>query len=288
MMTTHNAALPILDIWKDYFLADRNEGLGSSYERIMLNRKLSELYDRFRFDSCLEAPSFGFTGLSGINSLWLATQHGVDVTVVDTDQERLDLIQDVWQEAGVQMNPVFVQDYTRLPFDDKSVDFSWNFASLWFVDDPALFLQEMTRVTRKLILISVPNRNGTGYRLRKYLAKDEFGRLLNEAAIAPKTIIERMASLNWELVEWEYIDCPTWPDIAMKKEDFLALLHLSWLLKFLNKDGGEPAYYSIMDYYSGKNSSFDQDMLRYATFEKYAPRWFKYFWAHHTYFVFRV
>jgi hypothetical protein len=53
MTNVQNAALPILDTWKDYFLVDRNEGLGSSYERIMLNRMLSELYEIGRA-SCRE------------------------------------------------------------------------------------------------------------------------------------------------------------------------------------------------------------------------------------------
>lgn len=285
-MSTQNTALPILDTWKDYFLVDRNEGLGSSYERIMLNRKLSELHERYEFTTALEAPSFGFTGLSGINSLWLTKQHGVNVTVTDTDKERLELIEGVWGEAGVKMTPVYVEDYLKLPFKENSFDFSWNFASLWFADDPEVLLKELTRVTGRHILISVPNQMGLGYRLRKYLAKGEFEKLLKESAIVPKTIIFWMRTLNWKLVEWDYIDCPSWPDIAMKKEDFLKLIHMKWLLRFFNKEGGEPAFYSIIDYYTGKNPNFEQEMLKYAWVEKYGPRFVKYFWAHHKYFLF--
>jgi hypothetical protein len=186
---THNAALPILDIWKTYFEVDRNEGLGSSYERIMLNRKLSAWQQRYGFKTALEAPSFGFTGLSGINSLWLAKQHGVAVTVVDTDQERLNLIQGLWQEANVAMAPVCVANYQRLPMETKSVEFSWNFAALWFAGDPMTFLAELARVTRQVMVISVPNQQGLGYCLRKYLAKGEFERLLNEQAIAQTLLI---------------------------------------------------------------------------------------------------
>jgi len=286
IMNTQNAALPILDIWKDYFLVDRNEGLGSSYERIMLNLKLRELYERYEFKTALEAPSFGFTGLSGINSLWLTKQYGVDVTVVDTDKERLDLIQGVWGEAGIQMNPAYVEDYLELPFEDNSFDFSWSFASLWFADNPEVLLKELMRVTRRVILISVPNQKGLGYRLRKYLAKGEFEKLLKESAIVPKMIISQMESLDWKLVEQGYIDCPSWPDIAMKKEDFLKLIHMKWLLRFLNKGAVEPAFHSIMDYYTGKNPNFEQEMLKYAWVEKYGPRFVKYFWAHHKYFLF--
>lgn len=286
MSVPQNAALPILDTWKSYFQDDRNEGLGSSYERIMLNQQLSAWQQRYGFTTALEAPSFGFTGLSGINSLWLTKQHGVAVTVADTDQERLDLIQGLWQEAGVRMTPLCVAQYSTLPLKSKSVDFSWNFASLWFAEEPAAFLQELTRVTRQVIVLSVPNQHGSGYRLRKYLSKGEFERLLNEAAITPKNFIAWMENLHWRLVAWDYIDCPPSPDIAMKKEDFLKLIGLQGVIKWFQKPGGQPADYSIMEYYTGKNPQFEQQMLAHAWVEKYAPRWVKYVWAHHKYFVF--
>jgi SAM-dependent methyltransferase len=285
-MSIQQAALPILDTWKEYFLVDRNEGLGSSYERIMLNRMLGKLYERYTFKTTLEAPNFGFTGLSGINSLWLTKQYGVDVTVTDTDQERLDLIQGVWGEAGLQMTPVYVENYLKLPFADRAFDFSWNFAALWFVEDLATFLKEFTRVTRRVIVIGVPNQNGLGYRLRKYLAQGEFEKLLRESAIVPQTIIAQMEQLKWKLVAWDYIDVPPFPDIAMKKEDFVKLLRLEWLLRFLKKQGGKPAFYSIMDYYTGKNPDFEQEILKHAWVERSAPRFIKSFWAHHKYFVF--
>jgi SAM-dependent methyltransferase len=286
-MSEQNAALPILDIWKDYFTIDRNEGLGSSYERIMLNRKLSQLHQRYGFTTLLEAPSFGFTGLSGINSLGVAQQHGVHATVADTVQERLELIQGLWQEANTPMTPAYIESYSRLPFEKKSFDCSWNFASLWFAEDPDRLLQELARVTRRVIILSVPNQHGLGYRLRKYIAKDTFGELLNESAIVPKRIISQMRDCCWMLVERDYIDVPPFPDIAMKKEDFAKLLHMEWLLRlFAKRQDGTPAYYTIMDYYTGQDPEFAAEMLKHAWVERYAPRFVKYFWGHHIYLVF--
>ncbi len=225
-MTAPNAALPILDIWRDYFLVDRNEGLGSSYERIMLNRLLSALCQQYGVTNALEAPSFGFTGLSGINSLWLTKQHGVDVTLADTNQERLELIQQLWREANVSLTPAYIENYSALPFADQSFQFSWNFAAIWLLDQPEQFLRELTRVTRQVILIAVPNQHGLGYYMRKWLAKGEFGKILHESAAVPQHLIAWMDSLHWKMVAWDYLDVPSWPDIAMKKEDFTALLHL--------------------------------------------------------------
>lgn len=286
-MTEHNTALPILDIWKDYFTVDRNEGLGSSYERIMLNRLLGSLQQRYGFTTLLEAPSFGFTGLSGINSLGVAQQYNVRATVVDTNRERLTLIQGLWQEAQTPVTLVPVENYLQLPFENKAFDCSWNFASLWFAEDPDRLLQELTRVTRNVIIISVPNQHGLGYWLRKYLSKGDFERLLNESAISKKRIVSQFNACEWKLVEWGYIDVPPFPDIAMKKEDFANLLHLGWLLRLLtSRQSGKSPCLSIMEYYTGKNPGFADDMLKYAWLEQYAPRWVKYFWGHHIDLVF--
>jgi hypothetical protein len=42
-----------------------------------------------------------------------------------------------------------------------------------------------------------------------------------------------------------------------------------------------------MDYYSGKNVDFTDNMLKYHWLEKYAPWIIKRFWAHHRYYIFR-
>ncbi|RLC51413.1 MAG: hypothetical protein DRI23_05110, partial [Candidatus Cloacimonadota bacterium] len=79
-------AIPILKTWQNYF-SNPDEGLGSSYERIILNNKLNQICSHFKIKSVLEAPSFGFTGLSGINSMDMA-KNGLDVAVADNDNNR--------------------------------------------------------------------------------------------------------------------------------------------------------------------------------------------------------
>ncbi len=56
-------AIPIVNIWKNYF-SDPDEGLGSSYERVIINHFLNKIVRNFKVESVLEAPCFGFTGLS--------------------------------------------------------------------------------------------------------------------------------------------------------------------------------------------------------------------------------
>lgn len=69
----------------------------------------------------------------------------------------------------------------------------------------------------------------------------------------------------------------------MAKEDFLKLFGLGF---FLSQDSATVPFYSILDFYSGRNPQFEQKMLQHFWFENTVPRLIKYFWAHHKYFVF--
>jgi len=272
-------AIPILKTWKNYF-SNRDEGLGSSYERIILNNKIIEICAKFGVKSVLEAPSFGFTGLSGINSLQLA-KNDYKITLFDHNQERIELIKSVWKETDCSLKIEFSNNYNSFPFTDNSFDFSWNFSALWFVNNLQIFLSELTRTTEKAILICVPNRAGIGYLSQKVLGKSDLKKLLKEENILPKNIQNEMQKLNWKLAETNYIDAPWWPDIGMPKEKFAKIFKLDW---FFKKKKKEPI--SIMDYYKNLDPKFPEKMMKHYWFEKFAPKIIKRFWAHHRYFLF--
>ena len=275
-------AIPILKTWPNYFLKDRNEGLGSSYERAVLNLKLDEIRRCYNIISALEAPVFGFTGLSGINSMWLA-KNRVSVHLIDNDQSRLQLIQGVWNEVNLAADFRYQPNFEKLPFPDKSIDFAWNFSAMWYLDDMPTFLKELTRVVSKVIMICVPNQSGLGYLIQKYTSKADLRKLFREEFIVPQNIIDSLTELGWNLVERNYIDCPPWPDIGMAKEDFLRKIGLGFLTPKLKSD---VPFYSIMDFYTGKDNDFTRKMLSYGWLEKRTPKFFKYFWAHHQFLIF--
>lgn len=277
-------AIPIINFWKKYYTKP-DEGLGSSYERIIIYKRIMEIVTKYQIKSILEAPSFGFTGLSGINSLGFA-KGGVDVTIVDHDQERLELIKQVWQESSLNLNSQFVSNYSKLDFPDKSFDLSWNFSALWFVEDLPKFLAELTRVTGKIIILAVPNRSGIGYMSQKYFGQDDLKKYLKEEHIIHKNFHPLMEALGWKQVAWDYFDCPPWPDIGMAKEDFLKKLRLSFLVKEkLTTELREPL--TILDYWQDKDVEFANKMLKYYWLEKYAPNLFKAAWAHHKFYVYK-
>ena len=272
-------AIPILKNWKTYF-TNSDEGLGSSYERIVLNKKLATMCKHFHIKKALETPSFGFTGLSGINSVFLA-QQGIDITLMDNNKSRIGLIKKTWNELNLPVNIEYSSDFRKLPFENNAFDLSWNFSALWFVDDILNFLAELSRVTSKAIFICVPNRTGLGYLFQKMQGKKELKTQLKEENIIPKNFIRELKKLGWMLIDNKFIDCPPWPDIGMPKEKFLKIFGLHNLLK---KKKHNPI--SIMNYYSGENPQFPEEMMKHYWFEKKAPSFIKHFWAHHKYFLF--
>ena len=92
----------ITENWRRYF-DEQDEGLGTTYERFILHRYFEKLRQEYVIQSVLETPSFGMTGVSGINSLWWASQR-IDVTVIDNVEERLRLVEKV-KRAGLKAKP---------------------------------------------------------------------------------------------------------------------------------------------------------------------------------------
>jgi len=275
--------LSILDSWPSYF-DNWDEGLGTTYERVILHRYFEELKRHYGVQTVLEVPSFGMTGISGINSLWWASQ-GITPTVVDDNEQRIARSQQVWNSIPLPVKFIRHSPDQRLPFADESFDLSWNFASLWFVKNMQQFAAELMRVTRKVIFICVPNSNGIGYKLRYFMDKN-LPEDFYPQNVLPKSFLPYFTQGNFKLRRKGYLDIPPWPDIAMKKEDMLRKAGLGFLLK--KKEDKQPQPESrtcIVDYFNGSRPQLTQEILKYS-FLEHAPFPLKQVWGHHRYFIF--
>lgn len=275
-------AIPIIKNWRGYF-TDENEGLGSSYERVIINSLLERFTEDYGIESVLEAPLFGFTGLSGINSMNLA-RAGKSVSLTDNNSERLVMIETLWNECKLPVDLRHSPDFSVLPYEDGSFDLSWNFSALWFVKDLKAFLSELSRVTRKAILIVVPNRSGLGYIFQALSSGKGYKDIVNTRWIKHSNFARILTDLGWEEVDDDFIDCPPWPDIGMKKEVLAKKLYLSFLL---DKHVDLQQQTTIMDYYRGKDELFPEKMMMYYPFERKLPDILKQFWAHHHYYLYQ-
>jgi len=288
-------AIPIIHDWRKYYIT-RHEGMGSSYERIILNRKLHFIQKHYQIRTVIETPSFGFTGISGINSMNLA-KNACQVTLEDHDPERLKLIHEIWNEVGLPVTTRSNGDYSALDHPDKSFDLAWNFSALWFVSSLPAFLSELSRIASKVILLCIPNQMGWGFRMQMKDADPASLQDIHIENLSQPLICRTMQGLGWKLVETDYIDCPPWPDIGTSKEEFL--MRHDWLRAILspfvtirkNTEGsgdanGPPLSLSILKYYNGSDPSFPDRMLRHSWFERIVPSLVKRFWAHHRYLLF--
>ncbi len=274
-------AIPIIHDWERYF-RDPHEGLGSSYERIILNDLLLKTAKAYHIESALEVPAFGFTGLSGINLAALGKE-GIAISLEDHDERRLAYIRELWQnELKIPLKTMLNSSYRQLCYPDASFDLGFNFSALWFVQDLPAFISEFCRVCRKAILICVPNRDGIGYKMQIKDYSPEAYPELKPQHIMPAAVTTLMRRNGWQLRSQGYIDCPPWPDIGMDKERFLG--------KLLKREAPQPkpatAPVSILPYYRDEDPTFARRMRRYALVERTAPNAFKKYWAHHYHLLF--
>ncbi len=265
--------------WKRYF-EDPDEGMGTTYERFILHRYFRRIERRFQIQSLLEIPSFGMTGVSGINSLWWAVQ-GIPVTLVDGDGERIQLISGVWEKL---LLPVRIKQQPKeggkLPFGDRSFDMSWNFAALRFVDNPEGIMAEMSRVTKKVVLICNPNPWNLFRIIDSQTVKQTSDGIDKYSA---STLVSFMKRKGWKLEEMGYFDTPPWPDIAMKKEELLRKLGLKTLAAQIEGKKKHPL--CIVNFFSGKERYMEEKIMKFSFLEN-TPRFFRRVWAHHQYFLF--
>jgi len=272
--------ISITSSWRDYF-ENHHEGMGTTYERFILHQYFEKIKNSYSIQSALESPSFGMTGVSGINSIWWASR-GVDVTITDNEKERINLIKGVWQELSFNVKTVFQPlDSTSLPFDDKSFDMGWNFAALWFIPNLEEFLKELARVINKVIFICIPNRSNIFYFLCRLFNSESEGLYIEN--INRRKIKKIMLKQNWQIVDQGYLDIPPWPDIAMNKEDLIKKIGLTRLANRLKNNTDN--YISILDYFNGKSLDMEKEILGYDFLEN-SPRFIQKVWAHHQFLIF--
>jgi len=266
-------------------MTDYNEGLGLVYERFVLNDLLHRLRVYYGVTSVLEVPIYGMAGVSGINSVALA-QAGCAVTLVDVDGERLSDVGRVWAELALTPTLIHQTDLGHLPFDDCSFDLVWNHAALWHVGrQAAALLAEMARLSRRVVLVAMPNRWQVGYLVRKYVVDKAFFHTVDEAWVDMGRIKAGLQGVGLRLAEEGVVDIPPWPDTVMPAAEFLRRLGIR-SQSVQGRFEGSAWRWSTMDYYAGKNPGLRDKVMRYALLERMPVPWqAKAVWAHHRYVV---
>jgi SAM-dependent methyltransferase len=269
--------------WKRY-LTDYNEGLGLVYERFVLNEFLLALREEQGVETVLESPLFGMAGVSGINSVALA-QTGAEVTLVDDHVERLGAVARIWAELNLDAQFVHCTQWGRLPFPAGTFDLAWNWAALWYLDDPESLLREMVRVSKRVIFVAMPNRAQVGYLLRKYLLERDFVNHVDEGWADIGRVRRLLEEAGVRIVRQGVLDVPPWPDTVMPASEVLQRLGIK-SKKLKGQFSGDSWQWSTMAYYMGQQPDLYDRVMRYAWLDRAAIPWrVKAVWAHHRYLV---
>lgn len=275
--------------WRRY-LTDYNEGLGLVYERFVLNDFLEDLRRRYAIESVLEAPLYGMAGVSGINDVVFAAS-GVDVTMVDDTQERLQGVQRIWDEdlhLPAELVAIHPGDWGALPFADRSFDLTWQWAGLWYIQDPAGLLRELARTSRNLVFVAMPNNIQVGYWMRKLLIDREFFATHDESWTDIGRIRRTLEAAGVEIIQQGVLDVPPWPDTVMPANEVLKRLGIrsQQLEAQFTGDGWQ---WSTMAYYLEEQPDLYDRVIKYAWLDHAPLPWqVKTVWAHHRYLLGRV
>lgn len=267
--------------WKKY-LTDYNEGLGVVYERFILNDFLIDLTQKYKIEAVLEAPIFGMAGVSGINSYCLA-QAGCAVTLIDHDSKRLQGVKRIWAELNTPATFIHQTDYTHLPFENDSFDFTWEWAGLWYLSDPEGLLKELVRVSRNLVFVAMPNNLQIGYLMRKYFIDRDFFNTVDEQWVNMSKIKEVLKAAGLKIIVEGVLDVPPWPDTVMPAAEVLKRLGIK-SKRLEARFTGEGWTWSTMAYYLGQEPDLYDRVMKYAWLDQVPIPWqLKTIWAHHRY-----
>ncbi len=276
----------IVDVQHEGDPSDFDEGLGTVYERFMLNRLFERLMGPCSLNRVLEVPIYGTTGLTGINSVFFAGS-GCKVTLVDPQKENVEKAAAIWRLLPYDnsYDILWNSDLSHLPFPDASFDLAWNFAALWHVGKPALLLAEMARVTSNLLLIVLPNRIQLGYPLRKYFLDRKFFDSVDERWADTANVRSTLASLGLRLRERGVVDVPPWPDTCLPVGRVLEKLGIR---RASLRRGLEKSWrWDIVRYYTGEDRTLKDRVGKFSFIETLPIPWqLKTPLAHHKYLLF--
>jgi SAM-dependent methyltransferase len=268
-------------VWKRY-LTDWDEGLGVVYERFVLNDYLDQIIDRYGVKTALEAPLYGMAGVSGINSVRLA-ERGCAVTLLDNDRERLVGVTQIWKALDLPVILGYHKDFSRLPFEDNTFDLAWEWAGLWYLPNAAALLQELVRVSRKLVFVAMPNNIQVGYLLRKYVIDRDFFPTVDEKWVQMGRIKATLQAAGVDFLDEGVLDVPPWPDTVMPAAEVLKRLGIN-SKKLNDQFTGEGWSWSTMAYYLGQQPDLRERVMKYAWLDHARLPWqIKTVWAHHRY-----
>ncbi|MEW6684975.1 MAG: methyltransferase domain-containing protein [Candidatus Edwardsbacteria bacterium] len=253
---------------------DLDEGLGTVYERRVMQNFLSRLQEEYGIRIVLESPADGISGMPGLNSLEFGKRKG-EVILSSPSLKLLTKVRVIWEKEETMDKVQLIQSEVNLfPFSSNSFDLVWNFCILERFFRPEVFVSEMKRVSRQYILLVIQNRYNVGTILHRVYHRF-MGQVWDHGysqQMRLKTLRQIAQNCNLKILEIGAIDTPpsmdTW-DMPLRGElkRVMSLLGKEWKWKATSKK---------------EKSRFLGFLMR---LERDLPHWFNLFQTHHLYLL---
>jgi SAM-dependent methyltransferase len=260
---------------------DLDEGIGTVYERRLIDAYLLKLMRDYGVRNVLETPADGVTGVPGINSLEFA-RHGARVVLANPVPAMLEKAAMVWNKQGLRDQAEFHHaEADSLPFQDNEFDLVWNFCMFERFDPPDTVLAEMARVAKGYVMIMNQNYRNWGTPVHKLYHK--WADLEWDHGYVPlmsqEAIVEAMGRTGLKVLEVGYIDTPPWMDtwdmpLRGALKGVLGKLGMTWEWKSNQKPLAD----------NKATGTGQEQMLKLFTWvEHNLPEWFAKSQTHHYY-----
>jgi SAM-dependent methyltransferase len=263
---------------------DMDEGIGTVYERVLIDEFLRRLQITHSIQNVLESPADGVTGVPGVMSLEFARNSGT-VALTNPVPRMLDCARQAWERGEIADRVKLVHcEVDATPFDDNSFDLVWNYCMFERFSDPSALVSEMKRVSRRYIMIMTQNSYNFGtpfhkiYHAMSGMEWDHgYNRQMTMAAIRRAVVDQGL-----QIEEEGEIDIPPWLDTwdmplrgAMKQ--ILAMVGKKWEWKIdsetVSSANGQPSSSKMINFFRGVELNL--------------PQWFRRYQAHHLYVLAR-
>jgi len=197
-------------------LLNLDEGLGTAYERYVVNYLFYDLVKKYNIKTVLEFPANGILGMPGLNSLIFAKM-GCKITLINNSKKTLKDFSKLWHAFNLNAN--YVQsDYKKTNLKNNSYDLVYGFCTFEHFSNPEEYIKEMVRLSKKYVLLFVQNNYNPGMYLHKLQHKIN-GQIWDHGEckkMNAKTILNYLPTLNLKILNVSGIDMPPWPDINVK------------------------------------------------------------------------
>lgn len=260
---------------------DLDEGIGTVYERVVIDDYLRRLQSERGISTVLEDPADGVTGVPGIMSLEFARNNGT-VWLANPSQRMLDGARAVWEREGLLERAHFTKcDVDDTPFDDESFDLVWNYCMFERFRDPAPLVAEMKRVSRRYVMLMTQNVFNFGtlfhkiYHAMEHQAWDHG----HDRQMTMPAIRRAMLQQGLHIEHEGTVDVPPWLDtwdmpLRGELKTLLARIGAKWEWRM------EPSQ-------ATGNGSVPRTISLVRDIETNLPTWFRLFQAHHLYILAR-